>query len=397
MSGNNPNILYSLNVLGNATVQGILDCTEIAIDTIDTENITCDSIIVSGAASATSLNATNFLKSSGGWTVSAGTGSIISFDAGNSDQTYFVNQKGAGAGGFAWIGYDSGGNVLGTPMSLTSAGALSVGSSVSCASANLSGLTVSRPVSTDASKNLVSASITGTGVTVLATSPTLVTPVIGAATGTSLALSNFSKHAGGWTPSAGTGSILSFDVVNDQNLYINQKGLGAGGYAWLQFDDAANLLGTQMTLSSSGNLAVSGKITSVPNCYTYLASTTTAITAGIPTNMLHWGVNGAAANSGDALTYDNATGRFTNSLGRTVLAIITMTARTDVVAGTLTASLQSSSLSGAASVNTVQLGDFVSLSASIVMGNGAYVSLQGIVSSNATWQDTGACITVTLF
>lgn len=50
-------------------------------------------------------------------------------------------------------------------------------------------LSPSLPVSTDGSKNLVSASVTGSGSTVLQTSPTLITPTLGAATGTSLQLS----------------------------------------------------------------------------------------------------------------------------------------------------------------------------------------------------------------
>ena len=52
----------------------------------------------------------------------------------------------------------------------------------------LSGLTASQAVATDASKNLVSVATTGTGNYVLATSPTLITPVLGAATGTSLSV-----------------------------------------------------------------------------------------------------------------------------------------------------------------------------------------------------------------
>lgn len=53
----------------------------------------------------------------------------------------------------------------------------------------LSGLTASRPVGTDGSKALVSLTVTGTGAVVLASSPTLVTPTLGVATGTSLTLS----------------------------------------------------------------------------------------------------------------------------------------------------------------------------------------------------------------
>ncbi len=56
-------------------------------------------------------------------------------------------------------------------------------------SLNLSGLTASYSVHTDASKNLVSVQNSGTGLNILQTSPTLISPVLGAASGTSLNLS----------------------------------------------------------------------------------------------------------------------------------------------------------------------------------------------------------------
>ena len=63
---------------------------------------------------------------------------------------------------------------------------------------NVSGLTASLPVFTDGSKNLVSVGTNGTGNVVLTTSPTLVTPNIGAATGTSLVVtSGLTTNAGG--------------------------------------------------------------------------------------------------------------------------------------------------------------------------------------------------------
>ena len=62
-------------------------------------------------------------------------------------------------------------------------------------SLQLSGLTASSAVATDASKNLVSVTNTGSGNNVLATSPTLVTPVLGAATGTSLQLSSLTASS----------------------------------------------------------------------------------------------------------------------------------------------------------------------------------------------------------
>ena len=54
---------------------------------------------------------------------------------------------------------------------------------------NIISLTASYSVHTDASKNLISVQNSGSGLNLLQTSPTLITPTIGAATGTSLNLS----------------------------------------------------------------------------------------------------------------------------------------------------------------------------------------------------------------
>ena len=59
-------------------------------------------------------------------------------------------------------------------------------------SLNLSSLTASYAVHTDASKNLVSVQNSGTGLNILQTSPTLITPNIGVASGTSINLSSLS-------------------------------------------------------------------------------------------------------------------------------------------------------------------------------------------------------------
>jgi hypothetical protein len=71
---------------------------------------------------------------------------------------------------------------------------------------NITGLTASSAVATDASNNLVSVTNTGTGNNVLATSPTLTTPNIGAATATSV---------NGLTITSSTGTLT---VANGKTL-----------------------------------------------------------------------------------------------------------------------------------------------------------------------------------
>ena len=60
----------------------------------------------------------------------------------------------------------------------------------------LNNLTASQIVSTNGSKQLTSVDVTGTGNVVLANTPTLITPIIGVATGTSLALSGVLVNGG---------------------------------------------------------------------------------------------------------------------------------------------------------------------------------------------------------
>ncbi len=98
-----------------------------------------------------------------------------------------------------------------TYAAFSAAGA--VGDSPTYVGLTLSGLTASRAVFTGASKELVSVAVTGTGSAVLATTPTLVTPVLGVATGTSLALT------GSLTSSAATN--IGWSVVAGANTACN--------------------------------------------------------------------------------------------------------------------------------------------------------------------------------
>jgi hypothetical protein len=72
-----------------------------------------------------------------------------------------------------------------------------------------SALTASSAVATDASKNLVSVTNTGTGSNVLATSPTLVTPVLGVATATSINKVAFTAPATSATLTIANGATLA--------------------------------------------------------------------------------------------------------------------------------------------------------------------------------------------
>lgn len=97
---------------------------------------------------------------------------------------------------------------------------LTAGRAISASDITDTGLTASSAVATDASKKLVSVTNTGTGNNVLATSPTLTTPVIGAATGTSLVTSAQvgSQKTGTTTKVEGSGYQTYFSVGASKTL-----------------------------------------------------------------------------------------------------------------------------------------------------------------------------------
>jgi hypothetical protein len=99
-------------------------------------------------------------------------------------------------------------------------------------SLQLSSLTASSAVATDASKNLISVTNTGAGNNVLATSPTLTTPNIGAATGTSLTTSGLISSE--TTNNGVNGAIISRNLSNGSSAFslISVRNDGALDCIW---------------------------------------------------------------------------------------------------------------------------------------------------------------------
>lgn len=126
------------------------------------------------------------------------------------------------------------------------------------ASLQLSGLTASSAVATDASKNLVSVSNTGSGNNVLQTSPTLVTPVLGAATATTLNKVMITQPATGSTLTIQEGftltvngnAIVTGNNTGDQTITLTGDVTGTGASTF-----GATIANNAVTLSKMATMA----------------------------------------------------------------------------------------------------------------------------------------------
>ena len=153
----------------------------------------------------------------------------------------------------------------------------------------LSSLTASTALALDASKNIVSVTNTGTGSNVLATSPTLVTPVLG--TPTSVTLTN------------ATGLPVSTGI----------SGLGTGIATFLATPSSANLASAITDETGTGNLV--------------FATSPTLVTPalGTPSALVGTNITGTAAGltAGNVTTNANLTGAITSTGNATLLGSFT--------------------------------------------------------------------------
>ena len=171
----------------------------------------------------------------------AGISSTLTTDSSSVSTGSIITAGGVGIDKALYVGTNA--NVAGT-LGVTGVATFS-------AAPIYSSLTASSAVATDASKGLVSVTNTGTGDNVLATSPTLVTPVLGAASATSI------------TVAAGTVSDPAITTTGDINTGI--------------FFPAADTIAfteggaESMRIDSSGNVGI-GTSSPLEKCHIYASS-----------------------------------------------------------------------------------------------------------------------------
>lgn len=136
---------------------------------------------------------------------------------------------------------------------------------------------------------------TGTGLTVQATSPTLVTPILGVASGTALTLSN-NLWVTGTLRVTGTSTLATTSIPALSNLTSNGFVKTSGGTGLLSVDTATYLTGNQ-TITLSGDVSGSGE-----------TSITTAIGNDKVTEAMLKVVD--TPTDEDILTYESTTGDF---------------------------------------------------------------------------------------
>jgi hypothetical protein len=201
--------------------------------------------------------------------------------------------------------------ILGTPTSvtLTNGTGLPISSGVSGL-----GTGVATYLVTPTSANLISAMTdeTGAGALVFANTPTLVTPVIGAATGTSLSLTgNLSAAAGTFssTLSAGASTLASASITNNATVGGTLGVTGATTLAALTTTGAATFSGTVaiptgsalnkvLTSDASGNATWK-------SAYSAISSKTVNYTLTLDDNYI---IVGSASTTGKTFTLPTAVG-----------------------------------------------------------------------------------------
>ena len=241
---------------------------------------------------------------------------------------------------------------------------------ISVSGANISGLTASSAVATDASKNLVSVANTGTGDNVLSTSPTLITPALG--TPSALVGTNISGTASGLSIGGNAATVTNGVYTTDTGTVTNTMLAGSIANNKL-VNSAITINGTSTSLG--GSISV-GTVTSVTG--TSPISSSGGATPDISISAAGTSTSGYLSST-DWNTFNNkGSGSVTSVSGTGTVSGISLSG-TVTTTGSLTLGgsldLSSPPTIGNTAANT---GAFTTLSAS------GHTTFEGVTSTGAT-------------
>jgi hypothetical protein len=410
MSGNNPNLSYALNVLGNASVQGILDCTEVAIDNVDTENIETHTATIQGVSTTsapvlTVSSASTTATSIATFLAPAAAASITIGASLNTNQSAEI-QFGSGALNLGLYGQSP-------ALSLNGSGDASVLRNLSVTGTTTSGgMTVSKsgtgtvivssllaPSSTTAEIVLgqvdtlsqaayinVSAGVLGFGIrggsTVISMDSQDVTFLRDVNVTRNLTAAQVNGSASG--TGAVTISNLLAPAATTTALYIGNAKL-TNQCADFTFGNGVMAMGffgqnSSLTFNGSGDVTVGRTIKSTINTARYtLSAPMTWLTSSL-TTVVNWVIDNGKS-KGTALGY--AAGVFTNDTGSDIVATVSWTTNRDTnILGASTYYIVANGFNYA--IQKVSGLDNAALSATFLVPSSETIRLQGFQDSGDT-------------